>query len=109
MGNVSVIYWSCHRNIDIRSDCTPFTQAGYVGEDADVCIHRLLAASNWDVRRAGELYAKKPLGLTAKIFVTESGIVCLDEFDKIAKPKSNHGSKDISGEVNICPYVSGKI
>ncbi|RPB26299.1 ClpX, ATPase regulatory subunit [Terfezia boudieri ATCC MYA-4762] len=62
------------------SDCTPFTQAGYVGEDADVCIHRLLAASNWDVRRA------------------ETGIICLDEFDKIAKPKSTHGSKDISGE-----------
>lgn len=36
-----------------RSDCTPFTQAGYVGEDADVCIHRLLVAANWDVRRAG--------------------------------------------------------
>lgn len=27
-----------------------------MGEDADVCIHRLLAASNWDVRRAGEWY-----------------------------------------------------
>ncbi|KAF8468359.1 P-loop containing nucleoside triphosphate hydrolase protein [Kalaharituber pfeilii] len=62
------------------SDCTPFTQAGYVGEDADVCIHRLLAASNWDVRRA------------------ETGIICLDEFDKIAKPKTTLGSKDISGE-----------
>ncbi|RPA99984.1 ClpX, ATPase regulatory subunit [Choiromyces venosus 120613-1] len=62
------------------SDCTPLTQAGYVGEDADVCIHRLLAAANWDIRRA------------------ESGIVCLDEFDKIAKPKSPNGSKDISGE-----------
>lgn len=37
-----------------RSDCTPFTQAGYVGEDADVCIHRLLAAANWDIRRAGK-------------------------------------------------------
>jgi hypothetical protein len=33
----------------------------------------------------------------------ESGIVCLDEFDKIAKPKSPHGSKDISGEV--LPWV----
>lgn len=62
------------------SDCTPFTQAGYVGEDADICIHRLLVAANWDVRRA------------------ETGIVCLDEFDKIAKPKSSHGAKDISGE-----------
>jgi ATP-dependent Clp protease ATP-binding subunit ClpX len=30
--------------------------------------------------------------------VSETGIVCLDEFDKIAKPKSSHGAKDISGE-----------
>lgn len=28
----------------------------------------------------------------------ETGIVCLDEFDKIAKPKTSHGTKDISGE-----------
>lgn len=28
----------------------------------------------------------------------ETGIVCLDEFDKIAKPKNSHGTKDISGE-----------
>jgi ATP-dependent protease Clp ATPase subunit len=65
------------------SDCTPFTQAGYVGEDADVCVHRLLAASNWDVKKA------------------EQGIVCLDEFDKLSKPRVNHGSKDIAGEVRI--------
>lgn len=62
------------------SDCTPFTQAGYVGEDVEVCVHRLLAAANWDVRKA------------------ESGIICLDEFDKLAKPKTSNGSKDISGE-----------
>jgi ATP-dependent Clp protease ATP-binding subunit ClpX len=44
-------------------------------------VHRLLIAANHDVRRA------------------ESGIICLDEFDKIAKPKSMHGgAKDISGE-----------
>ncbi|KAF8245818.1 ClpX, ATPase regulatory subunit [Wilcoxina mikolae CBS 423.85] len=62
------------------SDCTPFTMAGYVGEDVDQAVHRLLIAANYDVRRA------------------ESGIICLDEFDKIAKPKSMHGAKDISGE-----------
>ncbi|KAI5787167.1 putative ATP-dependent Clp protease [Geopyxis carbonaria] len=64
----------------IRSDCTPFTMAGYVGEDVDQAVHRLLAAAGHDVRRA------------------ETGIICLDEFDKIAKPKSMHGTKDISGE-----------
>jgi ATP-dependent Clp protease ATP-binding subunit ClpX len=61
------------------SDCTPFTQAGYIGEDADVCVMRLLAAANYDVARA------------------ERGIICLDEIDKIATAKVSHG-KDVSGE-----------
>ncbi|KAF2710880.1 P-loop containing nucleoside triphosphate hydrolase protein [Pleomassaria siparia CBS 279.74] len=61
------------------SDCTPFTQAGYIGEDADVCVQRLLAAANYDVEAA------------------ERGIICLDEIDKIAFAKVAHG-KDVSGE-----------
>lgn len=61
------------------SDCTPFTQAGYIGEDADVCVQRLLAAANYDVSRA------------------ERGIIVLDEIDKIATAKVSHG-KDVSGE-----------
>lgn len=61
------------------SDCTPFTQAGYIGEDADVCVHRLLAAADYDVERA------------------ERGIICLDEIDKIAAAPRTHG-KDVSGE-----------
>ncbi|KAK3061806.1 ATP-binding protein, partial [Teratosphaeriaceae sp. CCFEE 6253] len=61
------------------SDCTPFTQAGYIGEDADVCVARLLAAANYDVARA------------------ERGIICLDEIDKIATAKVSQG-KDVSGE-----------
>ncbi|EEH37677.2 ATP-dependent Clp protease ATP-binding subunit clpX [Paracoccidioides lutzii Pb01] len=61
------------------SDCTPLTQAGYIGEDADVCVHRLLAAANYDVAQA------------------ERGIICLDEVDKIATAKVSHG-KDVSGE-----------
>lgn len=61
------------------SDCTPFTQAGYIGEDAEVCVQRLLAAANYDVTRA------------------ERGIIVLDEIDKIATAKVSHG-KDVSGE-----------
>ncbi|KAF2180201.1 ClpX, ATPase regulatory subunit [Zopfia rhizophila CBS 207.26] len=61
------------------SDCTPFTQAGYIGEDAEVCVQRLLAAANYDVAAA------------------EQGIICLDEIDKIATAKVAHG-KDVSGE-----------
>jgi ATP-dependent Clp protease ATP-binding subunit ClpX len=61
------------------SDCTPFTQAGYIGEDAEVCVQRLLAAADYDVARA------------------ERGIIVLDEIDKIATAKVSHG-KDVSGE-----------
>jgi ATP-dependent Clp protease ATP-binding subunit ClpX len=61
------------------SDCTPFTQAGYIGEDAEVCVQRLLAAADYDVARA------------------EHGIICLDEVDKLAMAKMVNG-KDVSGE-----------
>ncbi|KAH7117991.1 P-loop containing nucleoside triphosphate hydrolase protein [Dendryphion nanum] len=61
------------------SDCTPFTQAGYIGEDVEVCVQRLLAAANYDVAAA------------------EQGIICLDEIDKIATAKVSNG-KDVSGE-----------
>jgi ATP-dependent Clp protease ATP-binding subunit ClpX len=61
------------------SDCTPLTQAGYIGEDAEIVVQRLLAAANYDVARA------------------ETGIICLDEIDKIASAKMSHG-KDVGGE-----------
>ncbi len=61
------------------SDCTPFTQAGYIGEDAEICVQRLLAAANYDVAAA------------------ERGIICLDEVDKISTTKVSHG-KDVGGE-----------
>lgn len=61
------------------SDCTPFTQAGYIGEDAEVCVQRLLAAADYDVAQA------------------ERGIIFLDEIDKIRSAKDSH-SKDVGGE-----------
>lgn len=61
------------------SDCTPFTQAGYIGEDAEICVQRLLAAANYDVAAA------------------ERGIICLDEIDKISTSKVTSG-KDVGGE-----------
>lgn len=61
------------------SDCTPFTQSGYIGEDAEVCVHRLLAAADYDVEQA------------------ERGIIVLDEVDKLAAVKVSHG-KDVGGE-----------
>ncbi|KAJ2616685.1 ATP-binding protein [Coemansia sp. RSA 1365] len=63
------------------SDATPLTQAGYVGEDVEVVVQRLLQSCDYDVARA------------------EHGIVFIDEIDKIArKPDSFSMSKDVSGE-----------
>ncbi|KAK7752929.1 ATP-binding protein [Diatrype stigma] len=61
------------------SDCNSFTQAGYIGQDVETCIERLLIEANYDVRAA------------------EHGIVVLDEFDKIAKRETMNG-RDVGGE-----------
>ncbi|KAF7552299.1 hypothetical protein G7046_g7461 [Stylonectria norvegica] len=60
-------------------DCNSFTQAGYIGQDVESCIERLLIESNYDVR------------------ATEHGIVVLDEFDKIARRETSTG-RDVGGE-----------
>ncbi|EMD40691.1 hypothetical protein CERSUDRAFT_80336 [Gelatoporia subvermispora B] len=64
------------------SDATSFTQAGYVGDDVDMCIQRLLQAANWDPYRAS------------------MGIVYIDEVDKIARKTSSgtDGTRDVAGE-----------
>ncbi|KAK9728623.1 ATP-binding protein [Basidiobolus ranarum] len=63
------------------SDATPFTQAGYVGEDVELVIQRLLQNCDFDVKKA------------------EQGIVFIDEIDKIAKKADTMSmSKDVSGE-----------
>ncbi|PKS12245.1 hypothetical protein jhhlp_001545 [Lomentospora prolificans] len=61
------------------SDCNSFTQAGYVGQDVETCIERLLIEANYDVD------------------VTQRGIVVLDEFDKIARKDVANG-RDVGGE-----------
>ncbi|KAF4120962.1 ATP-dependent Clp protease ATP-binding subunit ClpX, partial [Geosmithia morbida] len=60
-------------------DCNSFTQAGYIGQDVESCIERLLIESNYDIK------------------ATEHGIVVLDEFDKIARRETSTG-RDVSGE-----------
>ncbi|KAI8595754.1 P-loop containing nucleoside triphosphate hydrolase protein [Dissophora ornata] len=63
------------------SDATPFTQAGYVGEDVETVIHRLLQSADYNIKRA------------------ECGIIFIDEIDKISKrPDAMSISKDVSGE-----------
>lgn len=62
-------------------DATVFTEAGYVGEDVESILSRLLQVANYDVKAA------------------ERGIVFIDEIDKIARKADNPSiTRDVSGE-----------
>lgn len=62
-------------------DATVFTEAGYVGEDVESMLTRLLQAADYDVEAA------------------ERGIVYIDEIDKIARKSDNPSiTRDVSGE-----------
>jgi ATP-dependent Clp protease ATP-binding subunit ClpX len=64
------------------ADATVFTEAGYVGEDVESILSRLLQAADYDVEKA------------------ERGIVFIDEVDKIARKGADNPSitRDVSGE-----------
>ena len=61
------------------TDATSLTEAGYIGDDIESVVSKLLAAADNDVEKA------------------EQGIIFIDEIDKIAK-KKNTTSRDVSGE-----------
>ncbi|HZK53975.1 MAG TPA: ATP-dependent Clp protease ATP-binding subunit ClpX [Desulfosporosinus sp.] len=63
------------------ADATTLTEAGYVGEDVENVLTRLLQAADYDVERA------------------ERGIIYIDEIDKIARKSENSSlTRDVSGE-----------
>ncbi len=61
------------------TDATSLTEAGYIGDDIESVVSKLLAAAENDAEKA------------------EQGIIFIDEIDKIAKKKNNN-SRDVSGE-----------
>lgn len=61
------------------TDATSLTEAGYIGDDIESVVSKLLAAADNDVEKA------------------EQGIIFIDEIDKIAK-KKNSSQRDVSGE-----------
>ena len=63
------------------ADATALTEAGYVGEDVENILLRLLQAADYDIKKA------------------ERGIIYIDEIDKIAKKSDNPSiTRDVSGE-----------
>ena len=63
------------------ADATTLTEAGYVGEDVENILLRLLQASDYDIKRA------------------ERGIIYIDEIDKISRKSENPSiTRDVSGE-----------
>src|SRR5438477_535123 len=66
---------------EIIADATALTEAGYVGEDVENILLKLIQAADFDIKKA------------------ETGIIYIDEVDKIARKADNPSiTRDVSGE-----------
>ena len=61
------------------TDATSLTESGYIGDDVESILHKLLVAADGDVERA------------------ERGIIYIDEIDKLARTSSGGAARDVSG------------
>lgn len=61
------------------TDATSLTEAGYIGDDVESILHKLLIAAEGDVERA------------------ERGIIYIDEIDKLARTSNSGAARDVSG------------
>ncbi len=61
----------------VIADATSMTQAGYVGDDVEMCIQQLIVASDGDIELA------------------QKGVVYIDEIDKIAKQENIEASQEM--------------
>lgn len=77
------------------ADATSLTEAGYVGDDVESILLKLLQSANFDIKRA------------------QTGIIYIDEIDKIARKASSSSSgRDISGEgvqQNLLKLIEGTV
>lgn len=64
----------------IIADATTLTEAGYVGDDVDLLLEKLLVAAEYDIQKA------------------QTGIIYIDEIDKKARRDSSQTGRDVSGE-----------